>query len=191
MNIFIHGIDYHILYFLPAEDVLNMCQVNKQFAAICNDEFYWETKFKYDYPKYFDIKPVNMTWKQTYLDLAKDVFKPFPVFCAENLLDYIWLRDFNTQKEAWSSIKQVYLNKFTTEPRTSALTFLIILNDNKYHMLNTSDKFLVQNWKRYNENIWRDAIGFEIVNFVSRSYSFSQKSTSITLRDGQILNARY
>ena len=48
-----------------------MCQVNKTFVPICNDTVFWMNKLHYDYLDYFNIKPVEISWKQAYLDLSR------------------------------------------------------------------------------------------------------------------------
>jgi hypothetical protein len=160
-NIFIHGIDYSLLYSEPIEVTLNLCQINKQLNAVCNDETFWENKLKYDYPEYYDLKPVYITWKQTYFSLAKGI-KSFPVYFQNNLLGYIWLHVTNTQRDAMRAIFQLINN------RMGNLFFIHVLlntpNQNPYLPIITStDKPLTMNLPEYNGSLWQNAVGFEII----------------------------
>jgi hypothetical protein len=173
----VYDVDYNILLHLPVETVLNMCQVNKQFSAICNDEYYWEIKFKYDY---INSKPNDLTWKQSYLDLSRNILQPFPVYYGINeedienssmpgdypinkLLGYVWLRITNTPKEVAEFIN----NLVPLKDREYGYFIHVLLNtffqEEYIPILLENDDPIIQNYRGYKGNLWQTAIGFDIV----------------------------
>ena len=48
-------LNYELFYFLSADTILNMCQVNTTFSAICNDDNFWQTKLRFTYSDYFNL----------------------------------------------------------------------------------------------------------------------------------------
>lgn len=84
MNILPFELNYELLYFLPIESILNICQVSQTFAVICNDDMFWMNKLNYDYPGY--VKPLNVTWRHSYLELARGIIRSFPIYYKGNLI---------------------------------------------------------------------------------------------------------
>ena len=170
-NIFIHGIDYHILYLLPAEYVLNMCQVNKPFSKICDDEFYWIVKFRYEYSEYIEEKPFESTWKQFYLDLAKNKLKKFPIYFESKIVSHVWFRNTNTERKAKAAIKQLFDLLY---PEENPYFIHVLLNNLKrFDSNNRAAKFLPiirqedflldEITPEYGIILWNNMVGFEII----------------------------
>jgi hypothetical protein len=176
-NIFIHGIDYHTLYFLPVEDVLNMCTLSSQFATICNDESYWQVKFQYDFPEYFNAALSEVpTYKQAYLELARGSLKLFPVYDQGNIIFSLWMRKTNTEREALSKIYQLFDRLYKVTERQNHPVFVHVLlntpqrNDPnnmvaKYlPSLREKDVTLNVATPEYGINLWDHIVGFEIID---------------------------
>lgn len=104
---------YEIAKELPIDIILNLCQINKQFATLCNDEAFWKERLYHDYPKYKE-KIVN--YKNTYLDLAKKYIKMVRVylFLIQNgivtlrPIGSVWLHKGISKKETMNVVKQLY-----------------------------------------------------------------------------------
>jgi hypothetical protein len=156
---------YELFYFLPAESILNMCQVGKIFADICNDDNFWMNKLRYDYPEYFNLKTAEMSWKQTYLDLAKDKIKPFPLYFRGNLLAYIWLRNTNTEREAHAAILELFDNIIQITDRFERIFVHVLLPGGQQYVptLYVDDTLIVINNVKYNGSLWNNSLGFEII----------------------------
>ena len=61
----IKDVNLLVLTNLDDESLLNLCQVNKEAARICDDENFWRNRFMGKYGKF--NKPNNLTWKRLYL----------------------------------------------------------------------------------------------------------------------------
>lgn len=181
-NIFVSGLDRYVLYFLPAETLLNMCQLSRRFAIICNDEMFWSGKLHYDYPEIAKIKPIEMTSKQTYLDLVKDIIKPFPIYFEGNLIAHVWLRNTNTQREALSFIHQFFDTLVPAEKRQHEFFVHVLSRANAQQyvpILLENDDLVTANFPEYNGSLWRNAAGFEIIlGHIAISYARSVDEVS-------------
>ena len=72
----IKDVDIKILNELPDEELVNMCQVNKEYNKICNNDNFWRNRILFKYPELnIDILnkyKKNRTWSQYYIhDLRK------------------------------------------------------------------------------------------------------------------------
>ena len=72
----IKDVDIKILNELPDEELVNMCQVNKEYKRICDDQTFWRNRILFKYPELnIDILnkfKKNRTWSQYYThDLRK------------------------------------------------------------------------------------------------------------------------
>lgn len=163
-NIFIHGIDYNVLYNLPVNDILNMCQINKQFASVCNDEYYWKNKFNLDYHDYVEYKLPNITWKDTYLLLAQDNLKFFPVEYFGKLLGYICLQKTNTMSDALFLINQLYDNLVPIYEQKTDIYVHIILKNGKNTLAHKNMPVLLNtNNLLTDKKLWDNIFGFEFL----------------------------
>lgn len=63
----IKDIDLIILSKVYNTDLLNICQVNKYFSKLCNNEHLWRNKLWTEYAKIYPEK--GQTWKNMYLKL--------------------------------------------------------------------------------------------------------------------------
>jgi hypothetical protein len=169
-DIFVHGIDYAFLYSLPIADVLNMCQINKHFNNLCNDEYYWEYKLKLDHPEYFNYKIPNLTYKETYLSLVKDELKFFPVKYDKILLGYVCLQKTDTIKKTVFLINQLYNNIIPIHQQLNDIYIHVILKHKEYSLtsrylpiLLDKDYLVSQYINIFNGSLWNNCIGFEFL----------------------------
>lgn len=166
MSILPSELNYEFLYFLPVDSILNMCQVNVTFAHICNDEIFWLNKLRYDYPKFFNFKPAEISWKQAYFDLVKGRTKEFPVYFKGKLLANVWIKNTNTEREVHANIFHLFNKYVPTEDR---LYYIHVLlkgpGGNQYSpALNGYDTLVTANSPEYNGSLWENAIGFDILD---------------------------
>ena len=62
--------DFIIIDQLDDESLLSLCQTNKYLANICNDEKFWEKRFKLKNDLYhIKIKPSDISWKNYYIEV--------------------------------------------------------------------------------------------------------------------------
>jgi hypothetical protein len=167
ITLFPSELNFELFYFLPAEAILNMCQVSTVFSNICNNDVFWMNKLRYDYPEYFNLKPTEVTWRQAYLDLSKGKIKSFPVYYRGNLLYNIWLRNTNTEREALSNIKQLFEKIVPSQDRPNPVSVHVLLNVPNRHqylpVLREKDVILIVDTPEYGRNLWENTVGFEII----------------------------
>lgn len=76
-------IPLHILYeqlsALPLEDILNLCQINKEYNKICNDNYLWRLKIQREFPG-VDLTWVNIPLRNLYINLYTENTKSVKVF---------------------------------------------------------------------------------------------------------------
>ncbi len=137
-----------------------MCLVNKKFLNIYHDEFFWSNKFKHDYFEYVTIKPKDLTYKQTYLELFNDINKPFPIFFKEKLLGYIWLNNANTTTEAFYKIGHFFDMMVPLEEHHKKCFIHILLNtsNSKQYVPN-----LMPDDIKCKDRLWQNTKGFEMI----------------------------
>ena len=75
-----------ILERTSGQDLLNLCQSNKYFQRLCDDESFWEHKVKHDY--YIHVPPYD-TWKQLYIGLTYDQIRPIDIKHNGIILGYV------------------------------------------------------------------------------------------------------
>ena len=61
-----------LLINLDINDILTMCRTTNDFNQICDEDYLWRSKTNNDYPLY-QSKPVNNSWKQTYIKLNRNI----------------------------------------------------------------------------------------------------------------------
>jgi len=153
-------INYEIFYYLPIESVLNACQSDPILSDICNDDTFWMNKFKYDYDQYIDLKPDNITWKQVYMDLAKNNVKIIPLYFRGQELFDIWISKNNTDKE----IHDYIMNLF--EQQNFFIHIILKSTPNRQQFLPVlepiNDSILMNN-PEYNGTLWDNILRFEII----------------------------
>lgn len=121
-------LDYKIFLFLPVESVLNMCQVNTRFN-ICNNEHFWKDKVELEYFDYIQYKLPNTTWRNTYLELAKNKIRSFPIMYDGEQVGNIWLRYDNTITESYSLITELF--KQITNIDNEVVPFMKYFNEDR------------------------------------------------------------
>jgi hypothetical protein len=69
LSAYVPEITSQILLSLDYEDLINACQTNKDFNKVCQDEYFWKLKVEHDYGMLTQDKPLNITYRQQYIDL--------------------------------------------------------------------------------------------------------------------------
>ena len=89
---------------MSAADIFSLCQVDSHFASICNNELFWQRKVLRDYNR--TDKPSNLSWRQIYIGLAKDVIKAIPVE-YDQIIGHIWISREEFQDETNRKLNSV------------------------------------------------------------------------------------
>ena len=63
----LQDLDVMILLNLDEEDLNNMCNVNRYFTDICNNDDFWRLKIDRDFPGSNDFKPSDMLYRDYYV----------------------------------------------------------------------------------------------------------------------------
>lgn len=67
-----------LFFSLDISDLLNLCQTNKRFSILCQDELLWQQLVGRDFNVF--TKPSGLSWKNIYLYLLGDRIRDIPVF---------------------------------------------------------------------------------------------------------------
>ena len=72
----IYDANFRIALTLPYPDIISLCNTNRIFNLICNNEFFWSEKLKRDFP--LELKLNNLiTYKQAYIIARNEKFEMF------------------------------------------------------------------------------------------------------------------
>lgn len=151
-----------ILYLLPIESVLNMCQVNLYFAAVCRDQVFWKNRLQLDHPQQSVNKPANMTWRDKYRDVMTNMVE-LPLYYKDNQIGTVWVRNTNTYTEVENMIMLIFNAKFPQVPFFIRVISNAPQQDPYFPILTNSDNTFNQRMLPYTESLWDTAEGFEIV----------------------------
>lgn len=131
-------IKYKILVELPIGDLAKMCQTNKKYQEICNNDEFWRRKLIFDFPEY--LKPENLNHKEWYdriinsgnlystefpnVLVAENVYKCYPIdedhlFYIDMYYNLYFMGDIYSHiqrdlGELYSIIEQNWKNKETS-----------------------------------------------------------------------------
>src|SRR5665648_530602 len=61
----------HVIKDLPALDLVNSCETLPQLKELCNTEDFWMPRVIEYYPDYVDYKPVDISWKVYFEQIAR------------------------------------------------------------------------------------------------------------------------
>jgi hypothetical protein len=152
-------INYNIFYYLPIESILNACQSDPILSDICTDDIFWKNKFKYDYLKYIDSKPDEISWKQAYMDLVKNKIKLIPLYLRGQEIFDIWISKSNTEKEIHDYIMSLF-------EQHNFFIHIMLKSTNRQQFLPVlepiNDSILIEN-PEYNGSLWNNIFGFETI----------------------------
>ena len=167
MNTLPSELNYELFYFLSADTVLNMCQVSNAFASICNDDNFWQNKLRYDYSDYFNLKPPEISYKEMYLNLAKDIIRFFPIYYNGQLLTNVWIHKTRTEREVHSIIHQLFEKAIPSETRLIYVYIYVLLKNvpgghNYTPLLEETDIPIMTFSQKYYDSLWENANGFNI-----------------------------
>lgn len=110
-------LDYYLLADVPLEELYHLCQTNKKYRAICQEENMWRIRYARDYP---NKKLATGTYRDFYLS-------PIKIFFNKRHIETIRVMNNQvTNLSPTSVIKYVTQNKLTQ----ARPVYLIILNDN-------------------------------------------------------------
>lgn len=108
-------VSYDILLNLPYESLLEMCQVSREYNAICQDPKFWKDKLQRDYPK-TTVKKNN--YRQQYKTLYEQNLCEKThnyVYCLNDAIkkkDFLRLRRYLSQEKIRKQIPlQLFFNK--------------------------------------------------------------------------------
>ena len=157
-------INYEIFYYLPIESVLNACQSDPILSDICTDDTFWKNKFKYDYAQYIDLKPLNITWKQAYMELARNSIKIIPLYFMGKEILEVWISKNNTERDVYN-----YIMNFSFPPNRGKGGYFIhiLLNTPNRHQIipvlePVNNSIMIEN-PEYSGSLWDNIFGFEII----------------------------
>lgn len=67
---------YEIIMYMDGKTISKFSQISKKIYTICEDENIWKTRVATEYEKsYSMIKPIDMKWKEYYLELSTNRIK--------------------------------------------------------------------------------------------------------------------
>src|SRR5437868_2858299 len=66
---------YNIALNTRLSGVISLCSTNREMAKICNDDYYWKLRTEKYYPKFVEIKPKNIKWKEWYKIIDYDSYE--------------------------------------------------------------------------------------------------------------------
>jgi len=109
----IRDINYQILLNTPSNKIMNLCQVNKSFSNLCQDEFFWKDKVFHDIGVVND-KPNDVNWKDFYRYIMQNggktpifldnKWKYLPIYINGVWRENIWVNSNETISNLLTSI---------------------------------------------------------------------------------------
>ncbi|SNW62309.1 Hypothetical protein ORPV_405 [Orpheovirus IHUMI-LCC2] len=86
---------YNYLYPLSYSNIINYCRTNTYNVNICDDDYFWMTKFNLDYPEEEGIIPFDLPPKEFFREIEKNNIKSIPIYKRINgnkvALTEIWI----------------------------------------------------------------------------------------------------
>ena len=71
---------YEIIMYMDGKTLSKFSQISKKIYTICNDENIWKTRVATEYGTELEmIKPIDMKWKEYYVELSTNRIKNVPV----------------------------------------------------------------------------------------------------------------
>ncbi len=106
---------------LNGASLIRLCQTNKNFNQLCDDQYFWKYKLKQDYPmqlsetseandarnaiKANEANEAN-EYKQIYLTLFKIGARQIPIYYNDQYLIDLWITDHDTYQTVFHKLQQ-------------------------------------------------------------------------------------